>query len=153
MKTIVLGVGNPILKDDGAGIHVIRQLKKYVKDLDVTLDEAMTGGMNLLDMIIGYEKAILIDTVKMKGAKTGEVRRFSLRDFPSVHSSNPHDVDLLEAIKLAEKLGETRIPKEIVIVGISVNETQHVFGEQLSERMAKAVPKAVETVISELKIR
>jgi len=153
MKTIVLGVGNPILKDDGAGIHVIRQLKKYVKDPDVTLDEAMTGGMNLLDMIIGYEKAILIDTVKMKGAKTGEVRRFSLRDFSSVHSSNPHDVDLLEAIKLAEKLGETRIPKEIVIVGISVNETQHVFGEQLSERMAKAVPKAVETVISELKIR
>jgi len=153
MKTIVLGVGNPILKDDGAGIHVIRQLKKYVKDPDVTLDEAMTGGMNLLDMIIGYEKAILIDTVKMKGAKTGEVRRFSLRDFSSVHSSNPHDVDLLEAIKLAEKLGETRIPKEIVIVGISVNELQHVFGEQLSERMAKAVPKAVETVISELKIR
>ena len=151
MKTIVLGVGNPILKDDGAGIHVIRQLKKYVKDPDVTLDEAMTGGMNLLDMIIGYEKAILIDTVKMKGA--GEVRRFSLRDFSSVHSSNPHDVDLLEAIKLAEKLGETRIPKEIVIVGISVNELQHVFGEQLSERMAKAVPKAVETVISELKIR
>jgi len=153
MKTIVLGVGNPILKDDGAGIHVIRQLKKYVNDPNVTLDEAMTGGMNLLDMIIGYEKAILIDTVKMKGAKTGEVRRFSLRDFPSVHSSNPHDVDLLEAIKLAEKLGENRIPKEIVIVGISVNETQHVFGEQLSERMAKAVPKAVETVISELKIR
>ena len=153
MKTIVLGVGNPILKDDGAGIHVIRQLKKYVKDPDVTLDEAMTGGMNLLDMIIGYEKAILIDTVKMKGAKTGEVRRFSLRDFSSVHSSNPHDVDLLEAIKLAQKLGEARIPKEIVIVGISVNETQHVFGEQLSERMAKAVPKAVETVISELKIR
>jgi len=153
MKTIVLGVGNPILKDDGAGIHVVRQLKKYVNNPNVTLDEAMTGGMNLLDMIIGYEKAILIDTVKMKGAKTGEVRRFSLRDFPSVHSSNPHDVDLLEAIKLAEKLGENRIPKEIVIVGISVNETQHVFGEQLSERMAKAVPKAVETVISELKIR
>jgi hydrogenase maturation protease len=153
MKTIVLGVGNPILKDDGVGIHVIRQLKKYVNDPNVTLDEAMTGGMNLLDMIIGYEKAILIDTVKMKGAKTGEVRRFSLRDFPSVHSSNPHDVDLLEAIKLAEKLGENRIPKEIVIVGISVNESQHVFGEQLSERMAKAVPKAVETVLSELKIR
>jgi hydrogenase maturation protease len=153
MKTIVLGVGNPILKDDGAGIHVVRQLKKYVNNPNVILDEAMTGGMNLLDMIIGYEKAILIDTVKMKGLKTGEVRRFSLRDFLSVHSSNPHDVDLLEAIKLAEKLGENRIPKEIVIVGISVNETQHVFGEQLSERMAKAVPKAVETVISELKIR
>jgi len=153
MKTIVLGVGNPILKDDGVGIHVVRQLKKYVNDPNITLDEAMTGGMNLLDMIIGYEKAILIDTVKMKDAETGEVRRFSLNDFSSVHSSNPHDVDLLEAIKLAQKLGETRIPKEIVIVGISVNETQHVFGEQLSEKIAKAVPKAVETVLSELKIR
>jgi len=151
MKTIVLGVGNPILKDDGAGIHVARQLKKYVKDPDVTLDEAMTGGMNLLDMILGYEKAIIVDTVKMKDAETGEIRRFSLRDFLPVHSSNPHDVGLLEAITLAEKLGEDRIPKEIVVVGISVNETQHVFGGQLSEKIAKAVPKAAETVLSELK--
>jgi len=151
MKTIVLGVGNPILKDDGAGIHVVRQLKEYVNDPDVTLDEAMTGGMNLLDMILGYEKAIIVDTIKLKNAKTGEIKRLPIHDFSSDHSSNPHDVGLLEAIKLAKTLGEDRIPKEIVIIGISVNETQNAFGEQLSKKIASAVPKAAETVLSELK--
>ena len=51
MKTIVLGVGNPILCDDGVGVHVVNQLKKHINDPNVTLDEALTGGMNLLDMI------------------------------------------------------------------------------------------------------
>ena len=53
MKTIVLGVGNPILQDDGVGIHVANQLKQHVNHPNVTIDEALTGGMNLLDLITG----------------------------------------------------------------------------------------------------
>ena len=100
MKTVVLGVGNPILRDDGVGIHVVNQLKKYVSDPNVTIDEAQTGGMNLLDMIRGYDKAILIDAVKMDDERNGEVKRFLLSDFSSMHSYNPHDVTLLEALNL-----------------------------------------------------
>ena len=68
MKTIVLGVGNPILRDDGVGVHVIQQLKQQINDPNVTVDEALTGGMNLLDLILGYNKAILIDAIKMEHA-------------------------------------------------------------------------------------
>ncbi|MBU1941107.1 MAG: hydrogenase maturation protease, partial [Candidatus Thermoplasmatota archaeon] len=64
MKTIILGVGNPILSDDGVGLHVIQQLKKCIKNPQIHLDEALTGGMNLLDLLIGYDKAIIIDAVK-----------------------------------------------------------------------------------------
>ena len=53
MKTIVLGVGNPILQDDGVGIHVINELREHLKDSRVIVDIAYTGGMNLLDMIRG----------------------------------------------------------------------------------------------------
>jgi hypothetical protein len=60
MKTIVLGVGNPILQDDGVGIHVVEEIrKKKLKNSDVSFDTAFTGGLNLLDMIRGYEKVIL----------------------------------------------------------------------------------------------
>ena len=150
MKTIVIGVGNPILQDDGIGIHVANQLKQHVSHPDVTFDEALTGGMNLLDLILGYDKAILIDAVNIKNAKNGEVKRFLLSDFPSAHSNNPHDVSLLEALKLAERLGEKRIPNEIVIIGIVLKEIPYVFGDKLSSKIAAAVPEAVKLAISEL---
>ena len=86
MKTIIVGIGNPILCDDGVGIHVAQQLKHHITDPQVTIDEAFTGGMNLLDLLIGYERAILIDAVKTQDAKKGEVKRFSLQDMSSVHS-------------------------------------------------------------------
>lgn len=151
MKTIVLGVGNPILRDDGVGIHVIKQLKQHINDPNVTLDEALTGGMNLLDMIRGYDKAILIDAIKMKNGRNGEVKRFLLSDFSSIHSYNPHDVTLLEALQLAEKLGENRIPREIIVIGIVLEEMPLEFGEHLSSTVAAAVPKAVEIALSELR--
>jgi len=153
MKTIVIGVGNPILRDDGVGVHVIQQLKQRISDPDVIVDEASTGGMNLLDLILGYDKAILIDAIKIGKMQTGEVKRFSLNDFTMVHSCNPHDVSLTEAIQLAEKMGEKRIPHEIVVIGVVVNDMPYIFGDQLSPRVAEAVPKAVEMILSELRKR
>jgi len=151
MKTIVLGVGNPILQDDGVGIHVANQLKQHVSHPDVTIDEALTGGMNLLDLITGYDKAILIDAVNVRNAEDGEVKRLLLSDFSSVHSDSPHDVSLLEAIKLAKSLGEKRVPKEVVIIGIVLKEIPYIFGEELTPKIAAAVPKAVEMTLNEIK--
>jgi hydrogenase maturation protease len=150
MKTIVLGVGNPILQDDGVGIHVINELREHLKDSRVILDIAYTGGMNLLDMIRGFDKVILVDAVKQEGSKTGEVKRFSLTEAPAVHSCNPHDVSLSEALLLAKQLGEEHLPQEIVVIGIVVKNTID-FGEQLSREVASAVPTAVSLVLTELK--
>ncbi len=151
MKTIVLGVGNPILCDDGVGIHVAREIKQKINDPEITVDEALTGGMNLLDLLYGYDKAILIDAININDARTGEVKRLLLNNFPTVHSNNPHDVSLMEALELAKKLGEKRIPKEIIIIGIVLKEIPYVFGETLSPEIANAVPEAVQMTLHELK--
>ena len=154
MKTIVLGVGNPILCDDGVGIHVARQIKEKINDPNIVVDEALTGGMNLLDLITGYDKAILIDAVNIKNAKVGEVKCFPLSSLPTFHSNNPHDATIMEALELAEKLGQKNIPKEIIVIGIVLKEIPYVFGEKLSPKIAKAVPKAVKIALSEIeKIR
>jgi len=149
MRTVVLGVGNPILSDDGVGIHVARQLKRIVNDPNVTVDEALTGGMNLLDMIIGYDKAILIDAVKLKEGEAGDIERFSIEDFDTVACRNPHDASLSAAVRYAKKMGENRIPNEIVIIGVKVKDSIS-FGEELSPKVAEAVPRAVEMALSEL---
>jgi len=151
MKTIILGVGNMILGDDGVGIHVVNEVKKQIHDPDVTIDEAITGGMNLLDLIVGYEKAIIIDAVKSDTAKTGSVERIPISSFNTMHSCNPHDVSLIEAIEMAKKLGETRIPKKIIVIGIMMKEIPCEFGEKLSKDIAAAVPTAVNMTLNEIK--
>ena len=152
MKTIILGVGNLILGDDGVGIHVVNEVKKQIKDPNITIDEAITGGMNLLDLLVGYDKAIIIDAVKSETAETGEVKRIPLSDFNTMHSCNPHDISLIEAIKMAKKLGETKIPNEIIIIGIMMKEIPCEFGEKLSKEIKNAVPKAVKLTIEEVEI-
>jgi len=151
MKTIILGVGNPILSDDGVGIHVVNQLRQHIHDPDVAIDEALTGGMNLLDLLLGYDKAIIIDAVKIDNGKDGEVKRIPLNSFSTMHSCNPHDVSLTEAIQMAEKLGETKIPKEIIVIGIMMKKLPCEFGENLSEKIAMAVPNAVEMTLNEIR--
>lgn len=151
MKTIILGVGNQILGDDGVGIHVVNELKKQIHNSNIALDDAITGGMNLLDLILGYDKAIIIDAVKTEDGENGEVKRIPLSGFSTMHSCNPHDVSLIEAIEMAKKMGEERIPEKIVVIGITMKEIPCEFGEKLSNKIAAAVPKAVDMTLNEIK--
>jgi hydrogenase maturation protease len=151
MKTIVLGVGNPILGDDGVGIHVAKQVKQQLQNPNVTIDEAHTGGMNLLDLILGFDRAILVDAVKINNAQPGEVRRLYPSDLSSVHSSNPHGASLLEVLKLAKIIGVERIPREIIIIGIVLKNNPYIFGEKLSKRIAAAIPIAVQMTLNEIR--
>jgi hydrogenase maturation protease len=151
MKTIVLGVGNLILGDDGVGVHIVHELRKQVQDPTITIDEAITGGMNLLDLILGYDKAIIIDAVKTEDGENGKVKRIPISDFSTMHSCNPHDVSLVEAIEMAKKMGENRIPREIVIIGVLMKKMPCEFREKLSESIVAAVPKAVEMALNEIR--
>ena len=151
MRTIVLGVGNQILGDDGVGVHVANELKKHISDPNITIDEAITGGMNLLDLILGHDKAIIIDAVKTEDGEKGEVKRIPLVNFSTMHSCNPHDVSLIEAIQMAKKMGENRIPQEIVVIGVMMKEMPCEFREKLSKEIATAVPTAVEMALNEVR--
>jgi len=143
MRTVVVGVGNPILGDDGVGIHVARELKGKV---DVDVREAYTGGLNLLDLIIGYDRAVLVDAVYLDGMRAGEVKALSLDDLESAHSSNPHDATLMEAIEVSKRMGERRLPRDIVLVGIRIDPVND-FSEMLSPAVKASIPDAVREVM------
>ena len=151
MKTIILGVGNKILGDDGVGIHVVDELKKHIDNKQITIDTATTGGMNLLELMLGYDKAIIIDAVKTENGKKGDVKKIPFTESSTVHSFNPHNLSLLEAVEMVKKLGETRIPNEIIIIGVLLDELPLEFKDKLSPKIAAAVPKAVELTLKEIK--
>ena len=149
-KTIIIGVGNPILGDDAVGIEVVRGLKNRIDDPSIDIVEAYTGGFNLLDIILGYERAVIIDAV-VSPNNAGEIKKIDLEELPSHNSWNPHDVSFYEAIKLAERLGEDRIPKEMILFAIMIPSIQLEFREELSSVVRKSITKAINEVLREVK--
>ena len=149
-RIIIIGVGNPILGDDAAGIQVARNLQNRINNPSIDIKEAYTGGFNLLDIIIGYDKAIIIDAM-VSPNHAGEVKRISLEELSTVHSWNPHAVSFYEAIQLAEKLGENNIPREIIIFAIMIPSIQIEFKEELSSIVKAAIPKAINETLMEIR--
>ncbi|MGA1793565.1 MAG: hydrogenase maturation protease [Thermoplasmatota archaeon] len=146
MTTIIVGIGNPILGDDGVGIHVARKLRPALEGKGIVIEEAFTGGLNLLDIIVGHDRAILVDSISSRELAIGEVVVVQdVSEIGSDHSANPHDVSFPEALELAGKMGETRVPKEISLVGINIRPS-YDFKEGLSTEVASAVDIAAEKV-------
>ena len=73
---LVLGLGNTILTDDGVGIYVAREIKKKLTYGDVTIQEASLGGLELLDVMTGFKRVILIDAMVIGSGEIGtELRK------------------------------------------------------------------------------
>jgi len=63
MKTLILGVGNPILTDDSVGICVANEIEKFSLP-NVEVIETSLAGISLLDYVVEYERLIIIDSIK-----------------------------------------------------------------------------------------
>ena len=148
MKTIVIGLGNPILGDDGVGWKVAEEVKKRMtQDLPVDVEFLSLGGISLMEHLIGYERAILIDALQSDQAPGSIVvaKLNELPDYSAFHTASPHDTALQNALKLGRRLG-AQLPEDVTVVGIATTPT-YDFGEELSSPVAEAIPGAVQIVI------
>lgn len=150
MKTIVIGLGNPIMTDDGVGIKVARELKSRLSPgSEVDVVELYAGGIRLMDAMMGYEKAVIIDAIVTGNSVPGKIFRLSPDDLLTTRNTiSTHDMNLPTALELGRMLG-IRLPAEIRIWGIEAEDVD-TFGESLTDDVAKAVPEAVDMVIGEL---
>lgn len=148
-KTLVIGLGNPILGDDGVGWKVAENLSTAVgRCSSFEIDTAALGGLSLMERLLGYERVILVDSMETGQSPVGSVRTFPLASLPDPmagHSSSAHDTSLVTALKTAESVG-AEVPKRVDVVAV---EAQNVydFSEELSPPVAAAVPEAVQAVL------
>ena len=152
MKTLVLGLGNELYGDDAVGIHVIRRLKEDFKDKkiearllkDVELEECSLSGLALLEVIVGYDTLILIDTIKKPLPVTGKIHLMEGKDLRHIPGPSPHYVSIPQTIEIGEKL-ELQVPSRIKIIAVEAKNIYNL-GEGLTQEMTKAIPAIVEQV-------
>jgi hydrogenase maturation protease len=128
---LVIGMGNPLLTDDGIGVKLVEELKKKNEFGKLEFRAESVGGFEILDIIEGYDTVVFIDAIRTENGKAGEVSYLKLEDFKeTLHLSNMHDVSFLTAVELGKKLGLS-IPGNIFILAIEIVEDL-VFSSDLS---------------------
>lgn len=149
MKTLILGIGNPILSDDGVGCKVAQRLEERLRRRsDITVKETSLSGLSLLEEMAGYERLIIIDAIQTKGGKPGAIYKLSPSDFKIGHMAIIHDMGLFSALELGRKLGMD-MPREVVIFAIEAKDMT-TFSEECTPEVKKAIPKAVERMVKEM---
>lgn len=150
MKTLVLGLGNSILSDDGVGIYVVRALAGQINRSDVEVAEARLGGLRLLDMAVGCDRLLLVDAIQA-GGRVGQVYRLGPNDLLcSLHAASSHDLSLPAALELGRRLG-LALPEDeaITILAVEVEDVT-TFGERCTPQVHAAIPRVVQMVLEEI---
>jgi hydrogenase maturation protease len=149
MKTLVLGLGNPILSDDGVGIKVAHEVANQLNNPQVTVAETSAAGLNLLDSIVGYDKVIIIDAIQTKEGNTGQIYRMGTEDFSlTKHFSSPHQINLVTALELGKMLN-LAIPQKITIFAVEAKDITS-FSEKCTPEVEQAIPEVVKMVLEDL---
>jgi len=153
MKTLILGLGNPLLGDDGVGWRVAEECStRLSRAAQVEVDSFATGGLGLMERLVGYDRAILVDAITTGDKPPGAVYRFRLEELadPSAgHTGSAHDTSLQTALQLGRRMGAA-LPESVTVVAVEAQQV-YDFSEALSPAVAAAVPRAVELVMQILR--
>jgi hydrogenase maturation protease len=145
-RTLVLGLGNPVLSDDSAGLHVVRGLAAQQDRWPaVEFDEAYCGGLGLMERLVGYDRVILVDAI-VSGEPPGTVRTLGVDDLPTQHSGSAHDVTLPAALAVGREAG-ARLPRgeAIRLVAIEAADVT-TLREGCTAPVSAGVARAIEVV-------
>jgi hydrogenase maturation protease len=153
----VVGLGNPILGDDGVGWKVAEEVERLLGPAagggrsSIQVDYSSLGGLSLMESLIGYDEAILVDALALD-EPTGTVLSFALEDLPNYatgHTGSAHDTSLQDALKMGKAMGAS-LPSKITVVGIAAMRL-YDFSEALSPEAAASIEPAAKAVMDLLR--
>ncbi|MBL7067353.1 MAG: hydrogenase maturation protease [Candidatus Marinimicrobia bacterium] len=131
MKNIILGIGNNILTDDGIGIYIVNQLKSDF--VNVEMITTSNSGFGIVDQIVDYDRAILIDSILTGRNEIGDVNVYFTNDFSNHIPFSIHSTDLISALKISKIYG-MNVPKEIYLLAIEIKDN-FTFNESFSDEI------------------
>jgi len=142
-KCVVIGIGNPYLQDDRAGVVVVEQLEQ--DQLACQTEVVYTVGFEVMDKIKGFERAIIVDAC-MLGNEPGSILEVTVDDIFSTHALiNSHAITLGTTLKTGHICFPEEMPNDIRIFLIEVKEIKE-FTQQMSPEVERAVAEVVERI-------
>ncbi len=140
---LVLGVGNPLMGDDGIGVELAHRLQERDYGPLVHVEEGGTLGMTLLPLLEDADTVILLDAVRT-GALPGTVVTREKEELPRhfSHVISPHEIGMKEVLGAAQLCGT--LPHIITLVGVEARHTE--FCRPMSAEVREAVPQALDLV-------
>lgn len=152
-KTLIVGLGNPILGDDGVGWRIAERVQaRLVAGLegaaDLEVDCLALGGLSLMERLVGYQRAIIIDAITTRQHPPGTLACFPLEALPdhaAGHTTAAHDTSLKTAIAVGRSMGAS-LPEMIIIVAVETEQVYN-FSEELSPEVAAAITPAEQMVL------
>jgi hydrogenase maturation protease len=144
----VIGLGNPLMGDDGFGLAALTRLRDEWTLENVELADGGTWGMSLLPVIEDAERVVLLDAIAA-GAKPGEIVVLERDRLPIylTRKLSPHQVDLRDVLAAAELRGT--LPRETVAIGVQPQSVE--MGLDLTPQIDAAIDRAVEVVVARLR--
>jgi len=146
-RTLILGIGNPLMGDDGAGIEAVRLLAESTLPENVFVQEAGTPGWGLVEWIKGWPSVVIVDAINM-GLKPGEWRRLDTSEVRLIATQGDlslHDSGLASGLALAQALD--LLPDRITFYGIEPESIDH--GMVLSPSVNANLPRLVDSLRTE----
>jgi hydrogenase maturation protease len=129
MKVLILGMGNPILTDDGVGLVMADNIQKKVEGADVAVNTMI--GMELLDQVVGYDRIFIIDAMTSSGGAVGDMRIITeTNGYGSLHLFSSHGHNIFDLMKLGRECG-LHIPELSAVYGIEIGD-EVAFGEDFT---------------------
>jgi hydrogenase maturation protease len=149
LKIVVMGVGNILVKDEGAGIRALQMMESLYELPDsVDLVDGGVLGLNLLGILQEADELILLDCVK-GGGQPGEIYQFDFAEIPPriSYKDSLHQLDFLDTMTNLSLVGD---PPRTMVIGVEP-ELIEAWGMELTPRVQTAIPRMVELAVSELK--
>jgi hydrogenase maturation protease len=145
-RTVVIGVGNLLQKDEGIGIHVVKALQEMQLPDDVTIIDGGTSP-DILACTRAGDKLIIVDAARA-GGEPGAIYRFQPDDLvaDSGEMLSVHELGVPQNLRLMLLSGEE--PSEVVIIGIEPKEID--WGTELSPELEMKIPEIVSVVLREI---
>lgn len=149
MRLVVIGLGNELLGDDSAGLRVIDNIShNHFENVD--FKRCYSTGFEIMEQIEGYDIAIIIDSICTGLHKMGEIVQIEPSKVKySKRMASFHDFDLFTAIELGKRLN-LKMPKEIIIYGIEIEETMD-FTEDISLDVKRAIDRLSDIVKNDIR--
>jgi len=151
MKTLVLGIGNSILGDDGIGVHVARELAGKISDKNIDVRDVSVDGLNLLELVLGYDKLVVIDAIMTEDGKVGEIYRLKPEKIcdPARSAISPHHFNLATTLEIGKRLFPKEMPEEATVFAVSTREVSKVT-EEMTPKVKESIPRVVNLVLEEI---